>query len=80
MNTSSTNTNKADRPWAARLTRRRLLMAAYLLIATGYMLMAGPSSTEQAFCADIFSARRIAIAPALCLTGYLLIIVGILKK
>lgn len=79
MNTSSNNTNKADRPWAARLTRR-LLMAACLLIATGYMLMAGPSSTEQAFCTDIFSARRIAIAPALCLTGYLLIIAGILKK
>ena len=35
---------------------------------------------EQAFNPEIFSFRRIVIAPILCLTGYLLIIVGILKK
>ena len=36
--------------------------------------------SEQAFNSEIFSFRRIVIAPILCLTGYLLIIVGILKK
>ena len=36
--------------------------------------------SEQAFNPEIFSFRRIVIAPILCLTGYLLIIVGILKK
>ena len=36
--------------------------------------------SEQAFNPAIFSFRRIVIAPILCLTGYLLIIVGILKK
>jgi hypothetical protein len=42
--------------------------------------MSGPESTEQSFNPDIFSHRRIVIAPILCLTGYLLIIVGILRK
>ena len=61
-------------------TSRRIIIAACLLILAGYILMSGPGSTEQAFCPDIFSVRRIVIAPILCLTGYLLIIVGILRK
>lgn len=40
----------------------------------------GPGSTESSFNPDIFSTRRIVIAPALCLAGYLLMIVGIIKK
>jgi hypothetical protein len=42
--------------------------------------MSGSGSTEQTFNPDIFSFRRIVVAPVLCLIGYLLIIVGILKK
>jgi len=42
--------------------------------------MAGPGSTEQAFNPDIFSTRRIVVAPMFCLAGYLLIVVGILRK
>jgi len=59
---------------------RHIIIAACILIATGYLLMSGTPSTEQAFCPDIFSVRRIVIAPLLCLSGYLLIIVGILQK
>ena len=54
--------------------------AACVLIVVGYLLMAGPGSTEQAFNPDIFSTRRIVIAPMLSLAGYLLIVVGILRK
>jgi hypothetical protein len=61
-------------------TSTKILSAAIILIATGYLLMAGSSSTEQQFNPDIFSTRRIIIAPLLCLAGYLLIIVGIIKK
>ena len=60
--------------------RRSIIIAACVLIILGYVLMSGPGSTEQSFNPDIFSARRIVIAPILCLTGYLLIIVGILRK
>jgi hypothetical protein len=42
--------------------------------------MSGTGSTETYFNPDIFSPRRIVIAPMLCLAGYLLIIVGIVKK
>ena len=58
---------------------RSIMIAACILIAVGYLLMSGTGSTEQAFNPDIFSPRRIIIAPILCLTGYLLIIVGILR-
>ena len=55
-------------------------MAACALIVLGYILMSGPGSTESSFNPDIFSTRRIVIAPALCLAGYLLMIVGLIKK
>lgn len=76
MNTTSSNTPKRN----PRITHRHILMVACALIAAGYLLMAGPATTQQAFCPDIFSTCRIVIAPLLCLGGYLLIIVAILRK
>jgi cytochrome bd-type quinol oxidase subunit 2 len=60
--------------------KRIIILSAVVFIVVGYLLMSGPGSTEQAFNPNIFSFRRIVIAPVLCLIGYLLIIVGILKK
>ena len=75
MNTSS---KRAKRPFIFRT--RSILIAACTLIILGYALMSGPGSTAQSFNPDIFSARRIVVAPILCLAGYLLIIIGILKR
>ncbi len=50
------------------------------LIITGMALMTGDESTPQAFCPDMFSTRRIVVAPMLCFAGYLLIVVGIVWK
>lgn len=61
-------------------TTTKIFSASALLIVIGYLLMAGSGSDEQHFNADIFSSRRIVVAPILCLAGYLLIIVGIIKK
>jgi len=58
----------------------RIFLVACVLIILGYILMSGTGSTEAYFNPDIFSPRRIIIAPMLCLAGYLLIIVGIVKK
>ena len=77
MNTSS---NKAKRPFVFRTASRSILIAACLLIILGYILMSGPGSTSQSFNPDIFSARRIVVAPILCLAGYLLIIIGIHRR
>ena len=83
MSTSTiteTSTNKSKRFFRFLLTSRSILIAACILIAIGYLLMAGPGSTEQSFNPDVFSPRRIVVAPMLCLAGYLLIVVGILRK
>ena len=71
------------------LNRRRIIIAACLLIVVGYLLMSSSGGSpfeslamhsDQSFNPDIFSVRRIVIAPILCLAGYVLIVVGILYK
>ena len=56
-----------------------LIAISFAIIIIGFALMAGAPSGEE-YNPDIFSTRRIVIAPVLCLAGYLLIIVGILNK
>lgn len=51
---------------------------AVLIIIIGFVLMSGPSTTIDGFEPDIFSARRIKVAPIVCLIGFALMIVGIL--
>ena len=80
MNSTSGNTNKTNHPCPPIITRRRIIIASCALIIAGYLMMSGSGSTEQSFNPDIFSTRRIVIAPIFCLTGYLLMIVGILHK
>lgn len=57
-----------------------LLGIGMLIIITGFILMTGPSSTETAFQPDIFSARRIKVAPAVCFLGFIFMIYAILRK
>lgn len=80
MNTTSNSPSKpmvsTNRPMQS--TNRCMVIAACSLIISGYILMVGPGSTEQAFNPEIFSVRRVVVAPALCLAGYLLIALAIL--
>ena len=91
MNTTTNNINKAKQfsdLWSecgvalilAGLNGKRIIIIACALILIGYILMSGSSGTEQSFNPAIFSTRRIVIAPVLCLAGYLLIILGILRR
>lgn len=49
------------------------------LIILGFVLMAGPgSSVEQGFNPDIFSTRRIVIAPTICFLGFVLMAFAII--
>ena len=77
MTTMSHNSNRILQ---ILLTSRSILLIACLLIMIGYVLMSGDGSTEQAFNPDVFSARHIIVAPMFCLAGYLLIVVGILRR
>ncbi|MBD8387952.1 DUF3098 domain-containing protein [Dysgonomonas sp. BGC7] len=56
-----------------------ICIVAILLIIVGFVLMTGPSSSiEGGFEPDIFSTRRIEVAPMVCFVGFLLMIVGVL--
>lgn len=57
-----------------------LLTIGMIIVILGFILMAGPGSTEETFNPEIFSALRIKVAPATCLFGFLFIIYGILFK
>lgn len=48
------------------------------IIIIGFLLMSGPATTIEGFEPDIFSPRRIKVAPVVCLVGFALMIVGIL--
>ena len=63
------------------LSKKNLLICAVavVIIVIGFVLMTGPATTfENGFEPDIFSARRIKIAPIVCLIGFVLMIIGIL--
>lgn len=57
-----------------------LLGIGMAIIILGFILMSGPGSTETHFEPDIFSARRIKLAPAVCFFGFIFMIYGILCK
>ena len=61
-------------------TNFTLLGIGMVVIILGFLLMSGPGSTESAFNPDIFSARRIKVAPMVCLFGYLFIVYAILRR
>lgn len=57
-----------------------LLAIGMVIIIAGLILMSGSGSTEEAFNPDIFSVRRIKVAPAVCFAGFIFIIYGIMAK
>lgn len=57
-----------------------ILLAGFLLIVAGYIIMSGEGSTLAAYNPEIFGRTRIGTAPMLCLLGYLLNIFGILYR
>ena len=57
-----------------------LLAIGMAIIIIGFILMSGGGSDEVAFNADIFSVRRIKVAPAVCFFGFIFMIYGIMHK
>ena len=58
-----------------------LIAVSIAVIAIGFMLMSGGGSQDPAgFNPEIFSTRRIVVAPVVTLIGFMLMIVGILKN
>lgn len=58
-----------------------LMAVAMFIVIIGFCLMLGGATTEETgFNPDIFSVRRIVIAPAITIIGFALVVVAILKK
>lgn len=57
-----------------------LLAISMVIVVVGFILMAGDGSTDQAYNPDIFSARRIKVAPLVCLFGFVSMIYAVVHK
>lgn len=57
-----------------------LLAIGMVIVIVGFLLMTGSGSTEGYFEPDIFSVRRVKVAPMVCLFGFVFMIYGILHK
>ena len=57
-----------------------LIAIGIVIIIAGLLLMTGPSSTETHFELDIFSTRRIVVAPIVCFVGFVFMIYAIMFK
>ena len=56
-----------------------LLAIGMAVVILGFILMTGPSSSETVFQADIFSVRRIKVAPVVCFLGFIFMITTLSK-
>lgn len=57
-----------------------LLAVGMAIVIIGFILMSGSGSTEESFNPDIFSARRIKVAPIVCFLGFAFVVYGIMYK
>lgn len=57
-----------------------LLVVGVLIVIAGLALMTGGSTTEEAFNPEIFSDRRIKVAPLVALFGFIFVVVAILWR
>ncbi len=57
-----------------------LIAVGMLVVILGFILMSGGGSDETTFSADIFSVRRVKVAPVVCFLGFVSIIYAIIRK
>jgi len=68
------------RNYAFDKTNFILLAVGMLVVILGFILMSGAGSDESVFDNDIFSVRRIKVAPVVCFIGFISIIYAIIRK
>ena len=57
-----------------------LLAVGMVVVIIGFLLMTGPSSSVTSYEPDIFSVRRIKVAPVVCLLGFVSMIYAVVRK
>ena len=70
--------NKRD--FAFDKVNYNLLAAGMLIVVIGFLLMTGPVSSDTVYEPDIFSVRRIKVAPVVCLFGFVSMIYAVMRK
>lgn len=59
----------------------QIFIGGIVLIVLGYLLMIGGGSDDpNVFNPAIFDTQRITIAPMVCLLGFVIVIVGIMRR
>lgn len=72
---------KKDAGFALGKENYRLIAIGFIIIVIGFILMVGGGSDDpEVFNPDIFSFRRITLAPLLLLAGFIFEIYAIMKK
>ena len=57
-----------------------LLAAGMAVVIIGFLLMSGSGSSAEGYNPDIFSARRIKVAPIVCFLGFVSMIYAVLYQ
>lgn len=73
--------NNEDKGLALGSENLRLLVIGFVIIVFGFILMIGGKSSDlNVFNSEIFSFRRITLAPIIVLFGFIFEIYAIMKK
>lgn len=81
-NTENRLSNEEKQPiqYALNKSNYLLILLSLVLIIVGFVLMMGEGSTDTFYNPDIFSTRRIVIAPTITFIGFVCIIFAILYR
>lgn len=76
----SINKEQGEHNFALGKQNLLLIAAAFVCIVIGFLLMLGGGSTMTHYDPEIFSFRRIVLAPGISFLGFVFIVYAILKK
>jgi predicted cobalt transporter CbtA len=77
----NTDTNNTRQGFALGKTNYKLMAIGFAIILLGFFLMVGGAAeSPEVFNPDVFSFRRITLAPMLVLAGFVFEIYAIMKK
>ena len=57
-----------------------LLAVGMAIVILGFLLMSGSGSSAEQYNPDIFSVRRIVVAPIVCFIGFISMIYAVMRK
>ena len=57
-----------------------LLAVGMTVVIIGFLLMSGAGSSDTTYNPDIFSARRIKVAPVVCFIGFVSLIYAVVRR